>query len=100
MIGAEAWRPHARGSAHPARERSCRSSTGVPTALCVEGRTLLSGTERESAEGDLWMVQIDYQFASEKTNMEISAEQVVTIGPMDTIFMATFCGRSAVAAMQ
>ena len=30
------------------------------------------------------MVQIDYQFASEKVNMEISAEQVVTAGPAVT----------------
>ena len=46
------------------------------------------------------MVQIDYQFASHKVNMEISEEQVVTAGPMVTIFMATFCGRGAVAATQ
>ena len=42
------------------------------------------------------MVQIDYQFASENVNMEVSDEQVVTAGPMVTIFMATFCGRGAV----
>ena len=44
------------------------------------------------------MVQIDNQFASEKTNREIRAEQVVTAGPMVTIFMASFCGRGVVAA--
>ena len=43
------------------------------------------------------MVQIDYQFASD---MQISAEQVVTAGPMVTIFMATFCASGAVAATQ
>ena len=32
--------------------------------------------------------------------MEVSDEQVVTAGPMVTIFMATFCGRGAVAATQ
>ena len=46
------------------------------------------------------MVQIDYQFASEKVNMEVSDEQVVTAGPMVTMKMATFCGRGAVAATQ
>ena len=46
------------------------------------------------------MVQIDYQFASEKVNMEVSDEQVVAAGPMVTIFMATLCGRGAVAATQ
>ena len=46
------------------------------------------------------MVQINYQFISQKTNMEISAEQVVTAGPMVTILMETFCGKKAVAAAQ
>ena len=32
--------------------------------------------------------------------MEVSDEQVVTAGPMVTIFMATFCGKGAVAATQ
>ena len=54
----------------------------------------------ERAEGEPPMVQIDRQFASEKTNMEVSAKQVVTAGPMVTIFMATCCGRGAVAATQ
>ena len=52
------------------------------------------------AEDEPPMVQFDYQFASEKVNMEVSDEQVVTAGPMVTIFMATFCGRGAVAATQ
>ena len=46
------------------------------------------------------MEQIDYQFASEKVNMQISEEQVVTAGPTVTIFMATFCEKGAVAATQ
>ena len=41
-----------------------------------------------------------YQFASEKVNMEICAEQIVTAGSMVTIFMATFCGGCTVAATQ
>ena len=52
----------------------------------------------ERAEGEPPMVQIDYQFASEKVNMKVSAEQVLTAGKVVTIFMANFCGRSAVAA--
>ena len=43
------------------------------------------------------MVQIDHQFVSETV---VSAEQVVTAGPMVTIFMETFCGLGAVAATQ
>ena len=46
------------------------------------------------------MEQTDCQFASENMNMEINAEQVVTAGPTVTIFMATFCGKRAVAATQ
>ena len=53
----------------------------------------------ETAEGESPMVQIDCH-ASDNTNMDISAEQFVTAGPMVTIFMATFCGRGAVAATQ
>ena len=46
------------------------------------------------------MVQIDQQVASETVKMEIGAEQVITAGLMVITYMATFCGRGAVAATQ
>ena len=77
-------------------ERSAHEATHLPfrdwcpTASRAERPTQPTDSQRER-RGEPPMVQIDYQFASEK---------VVTAGPMVTIFMATFCGRGAVAATQ
>ena len=89
--------PHQR-SGQPTKERTCRSATGVHTASRAERPTQLTGLQRE--QGEPPTVQIDYQFASEKVNMEVSAGQVVTAGPVVTIFLATCCGRGVVAATQ
>ena len=74
-------------------ERSAHESTHLPfrdcCLHCVSCRASDSGHRlTERAEDEPPMVQIDYQFASEKVNMEVSDEQVVTAGPMVTIFMA------------
>ena len=80
-------------------ERSAHEGTHLPfrdwCPHCVSCQRFT-----EKAEGEPPMVQIDYQFALEKTNVDISAEQVVTAGPMVIISMATICGRGAVAAAQ
>ena len=86
-------------------ERSAHESTHLPfrdwCPHCVSCRASDPGHRlTERAKDKPPMVQIDYQFASEKVNMEASDEQVVTAGPMVTIFMAKFCGRGAVAATQ
>ena len=77
-------------------ERSAHESTHLPFREwchhCVSCRASDPGHRlTDRAEDEPPMVQIDYQFASEKENME---------GPMVTIFMATFCGRGAVRADQ
>ena len=86
-------------------ERSAHESTQLPfldwCPHCVSWRASDPGHRlTERAEDEPPMVQIDYQFAPEKVNMAVSDEQIVTAGPMATIFMATFCGRGAVAATQ
>ena len=86
-------------------ERSAHESTHLPSRdwcpHCVSCRASdPSHRLTDRAEDEPPMVQIDYQFASEKVNMEVSDEQVVTAGPTVTIFMATFCGSGAVAATQ
>ena len=86
-------------------ERSAHESTHLPfrdwCPHCVSCRASEPGHRlTDRAEDEPPMVQIDYQFASEKVNMEVGDEQVVTAGPMVTIFMATFCGRGAVATTQ
>ena len=91
--------PHQR-SDQPTRERTCRSATGVPTAPRAERPTQPTCSLRERRANHQWCRSTTSSFASEKTNLEISAEQVVTPGPMVTISMATFCGRGAVAATQ
>ena len=86
-------------------ERSARKATHLPfrdwCPHCVSCRaTDPAHRLTERAEGGPPMVQIDYQFASEKVNMEISEEQVVTAGPTVTVFMATFCGMGAVQCLK
>ena len=86
-------------------ERSAHEATHLPFRdwchHCVSCRaTDPAHWLTERAEGEPPMVQIDCQFASEKVNMEISEEQVVTAGPTVTILMATFCGMGVVAATQ
>ena len=77
-------------------ERSAHESTHLPfrdwCPHCVSCRaTDPTHGLTERADDEPPMVQIDYQFASEK---------VITAGPTVTIFMATFFGRGAVAAAQ
>ena len=98
--GAETWRTHTKGAISP-RE----NALAVP--LLVSPLRRAQGVRPghllvERAEGEPQMVQIDYQFASERSEMsvKVNAEQVATVGPMITIFMATFCARGAVAARQ
>ena len=78
-------------------ERSAPESTHLPfrdwCPHCVSCRASDPGHRlTDRAEDEPPMVQIDYEFVLEKVNMEVSDEQVVTAGPMVTIFMATFCG--------
>ena len=75
-------------SPQPTRKRTCRSATWCLHCVSCRASDPAHGlTER--AEGDPPMVQIDHQFASERTRREITAEQVVTAEPMVAIFMAT-----------
>ena len=70
-------KPHKR-SHQPTRERTCRSATSVPHCIsCRASDPAHRLTER--AEGEPPMVQVDYQFASEK-DVEISAERSSRLG--------------------
>ena len=84
----------------PVEERSAHKRTHLPffdfCPYCVACRASDPGHRLTvRAEGEPPMVQIDNWFASDVKNVETSAGQVVTAGPMVTAFMATFCGRGA-----
>ena len=70
------------GRPHNIPPPSCGGSPQPTLPGARAGRWVCKLGHTERAKGEPPLVQIDCQFASEKMNMEISAEQVVTAGPM------------------
>ena len=99
--GAETWRtPHQR-SDQPTRERTCRFATGVSTTSHAERPTRAARSSREPKVSRRWCRSITSSLGRGQRGVwRSAAEQVATRALIITIFMATFCGRRAVAVRQ